>query len=213
MAIIDLNIGDLTDHVAKAVTALNDGYVIVLPLENSYTLVASAFSHDAVRALHVLRGDKLGVAAQVMISKVENIDGIAREISAEARSLMKEFWPGKLSLNLRPQLGLNWDLGDTRELDWISVRIPESEFLLKVISSHGPVAVASAAKLGSHPIIDPDELPFSDIEVSAIFSAGLIPNGPLSTVIQCEGVDLSILREAAIARDQITAIAPSISAL
>ena len=67
MALIDLTTGELSEHVTKAATALKDGYVIVAPLESSYALVADAFFHDAVRALHVLRGDSLGVSAQVLI--------------------------------------------------------------------------------------------------------------------------------------------------
>ena len=101
MARHDLAQGDLAEHVAIAVAALKDGYVIVAPLEHSYALIADAFFHDAVRALHVLRGDALGVAAQVAIASHGSIDGIARSISADARTLMENFWPGLLSLNLK----------------------------------------------------------------------------------------------------------------
>jgi len=132
MALIDLNSGKQSDHIAQAAAALKDGYVIVAPLENSYALVADAFFHDAVRALHVLRGDALGVAAQVLISSPAAIDGIAREVSDDARALMANFWPGLLSLNLKPQRGLNWDLGDGQQLDLISVRVPSAEFLLEL---------------------------------------------------------------------------------
>ena len=103
MARHDLLQGELSEHVATAVTALKDGYVIVAPLEYSYALITDAFMHDAVRAMHVLRGDSLGVAAQVAIANQESIDGIAREISRDARLLMQNFWPGLLSLNLKPQ--------------------------------------------------------------------------------------------------------------
>ena len=111
----DINSGDIKEHIAKAVAALKDGYIIIAPLENSYALVADAFFHDAVRAMHVLRDDRLGIAAQVMVASAQSIDGIAREISSDARALMAEFWPGLLSLNLKPQLGLNWDLGEPLE--------------------------------------------------------------------------------------------------
>ena len=100
MAIIDLNSGSQSEHIAKAAAALKDGYVIVVPLENSYALVADAFFHDAVRSLHVLRGDALGVAAQVLISTPASIDGIAREVSDDARSLMEKFWIFRFSLTV-----------------------------------------------------------------------------------------------------------------
>ena len=211
MARHDLSQGDISEHVATGVTALKHGYVIVVPLEHSYALMADAFMHDAVRAMHVLRGDALGVAAQVAIASRDSIDGIAREISAEARLLMQNFWPGLLSLNLKPQAGLNWDLGDGQQLDSFSVRVPRAEFIQKLAKAHGPLAVASAARAGKSPITDPNDLTFTELEVAAIFSVGPITQGPATTVIAGDRDPARIMRVGAISADQITAIAPDIS--
>ena len=108
-----------SEHVALAAKSLRDGFVIVAPHENGYVLLSDAFSQDSVRAMHVLRGDDLGVAAQVLISDSQQIAGLAREVTDEARTLMENFWPGSLSLSLRPQAGLSWDLGDEGKLDWV----------------------------------------------------------------------------------------------
>ena len=211
MARHDLSQGLLTDHVATAVTALKDGYVIVAPLENSYALIADAFFHDAVRALHVLRGDPLGVAAQVAISNQGSIDGIARGISPDARKLMENFWPGLLSLNLKPQAGLNWDLGDGNSLDQISVRIPNAEFILEVLKKSGPLAIASAALVGKPPISDAADISYSDSEVATIFTAGALPEGSPSTVIDLTGFRARVARVGAISLSEITALVPDIS--
>jgi len=211
MARHDLAQGDLSEHVATAVAALKDGYVIVAPLEHSYAFIADAFFHDAVRALHVLRGDALGVAAQVAIASRGSIDGIARSISADARTLMENFWPGLLSLNLKPQAGLNWDLGDGNTLDQISVRIPNSEFILEVLKKSGPVAIASAALAGKAAITDSSDISFLDSEVAAIFTAGALPAGGASTVIDLTGFRSRITRQGAISLSEITALVPDIS--
>lgn len=209
MARHDLLQGDLSEHVATAVTALKDGYVIVAPLEHSYALITDAFMHDAVRAMHVLRGDALGVAAQVAIANRDYIDGIAREISADARLLMQNFWPGLLSLNIRPQAGLNWDLGDGNSLDQISVRVPESQFILEVLKKSGPLAIASAALVGEKAINDSADITYLD--VAAIFTAGALPSGGASTVIDLTGIRTRIVREGAISISEITALVPDIS--
>jgi tRNA threonylcarbamoyl adenosine modification protein (Sua5/YciO/YrdC/YwlC family) len=211
MARYDLSQGDLAEHVATAVTALKDGYIIVVPLEHSYALVADAFFHDAVRALHVLRGDALGVAAQVAIASSASIDGIGRSITDDARKLMQNFWPGLLSLNLKPQAGLNWDLGDGNTLDQVSVRIPNSEFILDVLKTSGPVVIASAAPTGKAAISDSAEISFLDTEVAAIFSAGQLPVGGASTVIDLTGFRARIARLGAISLSEITALVPDIS--
>jgi L-threonylcarbamoyladenylate synthase len=211
MARHDLLQGDLSEHVVTAVTALKDGYVIVAPLEHSYALITDAFMHDAVRAMHVLRGDALGVAAQVAIANRDYIDGIAREISADARLLMQNFWPGLLSLNIRPQAGLNWDLGDGNSLDQISVRVPESQFISEVLKKSGPLAIASAALVGETAINDSADITYLDLDVAAIFTAGVLPSGGASTVIDLTGIRTRIVREGAISISEITALVPDIS--
>jgi len=211
MARHELSQGNLSEHVSTAVTALKDGYVIVAPMEHSYALIADAFLHDAVRAMHVLRGDALGVAAQVAIANRDSIDGIARNISAEARLLMQNFWPGLLSFNLKPQAGLNWDLGDGNSLDQISVRIPNSEFILEVLKKSGPLAIASAALVGNLPISDPADISYLDSDLAAVFVAGVLPKGGASTVIDLTGIRARIVRDGAISLSEITALVPDIS--
>ena len=112
-----------SEHVGVAARCIRDGFVIVTPHENGYVYLCDAFSEDSVRAMHVLRGDALGVAAQVLIADHSQIEGLARDVTDDARALMKAFWPGALSLTLRPQLGLNWDLGDAGELDLSLIHI------------------------------------------------------------------------------------------
>lgn len=211
MARHELLQGDLAEYVATAVTALKDGYVIVAPLEHSYALIADAFFHDAVRALHVLRGDALGVSAQVAIASRDSIDGIARSISDDARKLMQNFWPGLLSLNLKPQAGLSWDLGDGNTLDQISVRIPKSEFILEVLKKSGPLVIASAALAGKAAISDSADISFLESEVAAIFTAGALPAGKASTVIDLTGFRSRVTRQGAISLSEITALVPDIS--
>jgi tRNA threonylcarbamoyl adenosine modification protein (Sua5/YciO/YrdC/YwlC family) len=210
MARHDLLQGDIKEHIAKAVSALKDGNVIVAPLEHSYALIADAFFHDAVRSLHVLRGDELGVAAQVLIASVSSLEGIARDLSDDTRKLARNFWPGLLSLNLKPQLGLSWDLGDANTLGKISVRIPNSEFILEVIKNTGPVAIASAAFVGKGAISDAADIAFQDSEVAAIFTAGALPSGGASTVLDMTGFPACVEREGAISLGEITALVPDI---
>ena len=208
MATYDLLHEDREAMLHEATKALGDGYVIVAPLENGYVLLADAFFHDAVRSLHVLRGDALGIAAQVLIPGMETLDGIAREVSDQARALMEKFWPGLLSMNLRPQRGLNWDLGDMQQLDQISVRVPSSEFVLEILKRNGPLAMASAAPAGSSPILDPAELKFDQTQTAAIFTQGVISPAQPTTIVESDDTGSRIKREGAISTDEIIAVAP-----
>lgn len=207
---IDLREGEFDAHVDQALSWINSGFIIVAPLENSYVFLVDAFLHDGVRAMHVLRGDDLGVAAQVLVSGIKVLEGIVREISDDTRQLIKEFWPGQLSLLLPPHVGLNWDLGDDKELDEICVRTPSSEFVLALLRKSGPLAVASAARAGQPPIIDVDFISALDSDLAGIFHVGELTPGGISTLVRAEKEKLTLIREGVITYEALAAKVPDI---
>jgi len=199
-----------SEHVGLAAKCIRDGFVIIAPHENGYVYLCDAFSQDAVRAMHVLRGDALGVAAQVLISDHSQIEGLARDISEDARALMKAFWPGALSLTLRPQRGLNWDLGDAGKLDWVSVRMPRHEFLQVLIKETGPLAVASAAMAGHPPIVEISQLNLQGHEVALIIDSGVIAADARSSHVEVELTQTRLVREGAISQSEIAKVIPAL---
>ena len=199
-----------SEHVGLAAKCVRDGFVIVTPHENGYVYICDAFSEDAVRAMHVLRGDALGVAAQVLISDHSQIEGLARDISDDARALMKAFWPGALSLTLRPQRGLNWDLGDAGLLDWVSIRMPSHDFLQALIKETGPLAVASASMAGHQPILEISQLNLQGHEVALIIDSGAITPAKISSHVEIELTESRLVREGAISQSEIQKVIPAL---
>ena len=206
--VIDLKKGELTRHVNKAAKAIADGHIIVVPMEHSYAYVCDAFRADTVRAMHVLRGDPLFTAAQVIVGSTQTAEGIVREITPEIKGLMKKFWPGMLSFNLRPQLGLSWDLGDNNQLDRVSVRIPKSKFAKALVSQTGPLAVASASRKGMPSPKAMGDVMVLDSGVALKFDNGNLRKGPISTVIEADETGVRVLRVGAISLAEIQAIVP-----
>ncbi len=198
------------EHVGVAARCIRDGFVIVAPHENGYVYLCDAFSEDSVRAMHVLRGDALGVAAQVLIADHSQIEGLARDVTDDARALMKAFWPGALSLTLRPQLGLNWDLGDAGELDRVSIRMPSHEFLQVLIKETGPLAVASAAMAGHQPIVEISQLDLQGHEVAMVIDAGIVNPVTRSSQVEIELTQTRLVREGAISQSEIQKVIPAL---
>ena len=211
MASYDILQGDIQDHVSVAVAALKDGFVIIAPLENSYALMADAFFHDAVRAMHVLRGDELGVAAQVLAYSLDTVKGISRAVSPQTQDLCKKFWTGLLSISLKPSSVLNWDLGDDKELDWFNVRVPKSKFVRALLKESGPLAIASASAAGEEPMLKIDRAKVKDWDVAVVFDNGALKAGPRSTIIEADALDMRLVREGAISFDEMAKVAPNIS--
>ncbi len=198
---IDITSGDRSEHLARGLKSIRDGYVIVVPLEHGYVYACDAFSHFAVRAMHVLRGDALGVVAQVIIPTAKTAQGLSRSMRADVQELTNAFWPGLLSLNVKPQMGLAWDLGDAQRLDQISLRMPHEGFVLDLMQKTGPLAIASITSNGLPTLLDVERFENSGVDV--IFDGGQLPAGPRTTVINVSDDGMELVREGAISRESL----------
>jgi len=210
---IDLKKGELTRHINKACKAISDGYIIAIPLEHSYAFACDAFKHDAVRAMHVLRGDPLFTAAQVLVASEKTAQGVVREITPEITALMKKFWPGMLSMNLRPHTGLSWDLGDANQLDQVSIRVPKSKFAKALLAKSGPLAVASGVRVGRPAAKALSDIFVLDSDLALQFNNGNLRKGPMTTVIEADETGVRVLRIGAISLEEILNIVPGATAL
>ncbi len=203
---VDITTGDREEHLARALKSIRDGYVIVVPLEHGYVYACDAFSHFAVRAMHVLRGDALGVVAQVIIPNAKTAHGLSRSMRAEVQELTNAFWPGLLSLNVKPQMGLAWDLGDDQRLDQISLRMPQEGFVLDLMQQSGPLAITSITNNGLPTLLDVERFENSGVDV--IFDGGHLPAGPRTTVINVSDDGMELVREGAISRKSLQEVSP-----
>ena len=203
---VDITSVDTSEHLERALKSIRDGYVIVVPLEHGYVYACDAFSHFAVRAMHVLRGDALGVVAQVIIPKAKTAQGLSRSMRADVQELTNAFRPGLLSLNVKPQMGLAWDLGDDQRLDQISLRMPQEGFVLELMQKSGPLAIASITSNGLPTLLDVERFENSGVDV--IFDGGHLPAGARTTVINVSDDGIELVREGAISRESLQKVSP-----
>jgi tRNA threonylcarbamoyl adenosine modification protein (Sua5/YciO/YrdC/YwlC family) len=209
--IIELTAAEFAAQVALGAKAIRDGYVIVAPLEHGYAYLCDAFSHDAVRTMHVMRGDALGVAAQVLISDATRAVGIIRDSNEDLQKLTSAFWPGLLSVTAKPQLALNWDLGDDRNLDQINVRVPAAEFARALTAEVGPLATASATLAGQPVITNIDDISIDGTHLALIFDGGTLPTGLPTTIVETTEIGLKVGRIGAISQAQLAEVTPDIA--
>jgi len=203
---VDITSGDRAEHLARGLKSIRDGYVIVVPLEHGYVYACDAFSHFAVRAMHVLRADALGVVAQVIIPTAKTAQGLSRSIRDDVQDITNAFWPGLLSINVKPQVGLAWDLGDSGRLDQISLRMPQEGFVLDLLQKSGPLAIAGITNNGLPTLLDVER--FENPGVDVIFDGGHLLAGPRSTVINVSDDGMELIREDAISRESLQKVSP-----
>ena len=209
---IDLKTEDLSISVDTATRNINAGEVIVAPSEFGYIYLCDAFKKDAVKALHILRGDAEGVAAQVFIKDSSVLPGLIKSVSNDIEAITTKFWPGPLSITFIAQTGLHWNLGDSGRLGTVNIRVPSHKFLTEVLKNTGPLAAASAALTGKSATLDLAELPIYESDIGVIFSDGVLSSMGRSTVVDATGSQLKVKRSGVIDTKELSAVIPNIVA-
>ncbi|HJB10452.1 MAG TPA: threonylcarbamoyl-AMP synthase [Candidatus Brachybacterium merdavium] len=129
-----------------AVDAVRDGKLIVLPTDTVYGIGADAFTPDAIEALLEAKGRGRDTPPPVLVGDPAVLLALATDVPDYVEDLTDAFWPGPLTLILRAQPSLTWDLGETRGT--VALRMPDHEIALELLRRTGPLAVSSANRHG-----------------------------------------------------------------
>lgn len=118
--------------IAAAVDAVKAGRLVVMPTDTVYGLGCDAFDNQAVASL--LRAKHRGpdMPVPVLVGSWSTIEGLVREYSPAARTLVEAFWPGGLSLVVNQAPSLPWNLGDTAGT--VMLRMPLHPIAIEILS-------------------------------------------------------------------------------
>ena len=199
------------EAVDTAVRYIKSGEVIIAAAEHGYVYLADAFDKDAVKAIHILRGDRTNVVAQVFIGDIKVLTGITARLTQEHDNLLKAFWPGLLSVTMKSQLALSWDLGDERRLGKVNVRLPNRKFLNTILLKTGPLAAASVALTGESAVLDLTKVSIYESDIGVVFNEGQLASGQLSTWVDISENEITVIRVGDISLEQLRSIVPTIS--
>lgn len=185
--------------------AVQRGQLIVIPTDTVYGIAADAFDADAVAALLAAKGRGREMPPPVLVSAATTLDALAVDVPDYARALVKEFWPGPLTVVCNQQASLRWDLGDSRGT--VAVRMPDHEVTLELLARTGPLAVSSANKTGSLAATDADVAE----EMLGEYVALVVDSGPTfqteaSTIVDVTTTPGRILRSGALSLEQLNAV-------
>jgi L-threonylcarbamoyladenylate synthase len=192
-----------------AVTATREGSLVVFPTDTVYGVGADAFDPGAVGRLLAAKGRGREMPPPVLVSARSTLDALAVEVSSAARALADAFWPGALTLVLKQQPSLRWDLGDTRGT--VAVRMPRHDLALDLLGRTGPLAVSSANRSGRPAPVDVDDAQAMLGESVAVYlDGGTSPGGTASTIVDTTGTAPRVLRAGLIDIDQLREVEPSV---
>ena len=190
------------EGIRAAADAVRAGRCVVLPTDTVYGIGCDAFNNDAVETLLATKRRGPDMPVPVLVGSWVTIQGLVREFTETAKTLVEAFWPGGLSIVVPEAPSLPWNLGDTRGT--VLLRMPNQPLALELLQETGPMAVSSANISGNPPATTATEArqQFGD-EVPIYLDGGTAEIGEPSTIIDISGPAPRILREGAISAERI----------
>jgi L-threonylcarbamoyladenylate synthase len=187
----------LTDNVDDVATILISGGLAIVPTDTVYGVAASMSRPDALRKIFEAKGRSTDKPLPVLLDSVESAPRYAQFVSQVARTLMLEFWPGKLTIVVpaSPNVPAECRAAD----ETVGLRVPAHVALQELIAMcGGAIAVTSANRSGG-PETTTATAAYAQLAdyVDIALDYGRLSSGP-STVVYPHDGKFHVLREGAI---------------
>lgn len=178
---------DLLTGMRLAKVSLGRNELVVLPTDTVYGVAADAFSPVAVSALLAAKGRGPQSPPPVLIGTIQTLQALAEEIPDVAHRLAQTFWPGALTMILKSQSSLTWDLGETKGT--VALRMPDHKIALALLQETGPLAVSSANLTGEPAATTCQQAEkYLGDKVAVYLDGGNSPKGEASTILDLTGL-------------------------
>lgn len=190
--------------ITVAASTIKAGGLVAFPTESAYVVGTDAFSPPATDAVRQLRGIGLETPLQVLVKNAGAIDGVASMASAQARDLARAFWPGALTLIVPKSPSIQWQLGGDQR--YVQLRVPLHPVALELISETGPVVTSVAKKSGGRAVTRAEDASDLEPEVTIFLDYKELEPGSRSTIVDCTGDQVSVLRPGSVTAEQLAEV-------
>jgi len=195
----------------RAVAVLNGGGVVAFPTETYYGLAVDPLNPLALNHLFSLKQREISKPILALVDDRESISTLAQEIPILYEPLMKEFWPGPLTLIFQARVNLPTLL--TAGTATIGVRQSSHPFARQLLRAFGrPLTATSANISGRDAAVDAYEVKAQfGSNIDMVFDSGRTPGIVGSTIVGLEGGSLKCIREGIIPFKDILQISQKLS--
>ena len=189
------------ETIQTALEILQSGGLVAFPTDTVYGVGALAFDGKAVESIYTAKDRPIEKAIPVLIADAADLEKVGMDIPDVAYQLAARFWPGPLTCIVPKKPTLPEAVSAT---DTVGVRVPDHEVARSLLRAAGPMAVTSANISGQpSPSTAQEVLAQLGGRIDLIIDGGTTPGGIPSTLVDCTGEDLKILREGPISLEEI----------
>lgn len=184
--------------LTEATRIVSGGGVIVYPTETLYGVGADARSASAIAKVIRAKKRRDNKPILTIIHSVEMLSQLVAEIPSSAEVLVKEFWPGPLTLVFKSRSEIPEEL--TQGSGTIGVRIPSSTFCLALLQRCNCPLTSTSANISGEPVHRTiEEIKHAvNQEVDLYIDAGELPDSKPSTIVSVVGGKPKLIREGVI---------------
>jgi L-threonylcarbamoyladenylate synthase len=180
--------------IEQAAQIIRRGGLVAFPTETVYGLGADALNAEAVLRLFAAKNRPLDNPPIVHVAAVSEVYPLVAEAPKQAELLMKQFWPGPLTLVFKHSSNVPDE--SVAGLDTVAIRMPQHKVALALIrQSRCPIA-APSANLSGKPSPTTAEHVYEDLNgrIDAIIDGGAANIGVESTVVDLSNDPPMLLR-------------------
>lgn len=182
---------------------IKDGGIVIFPTETVYGIGTNGFNEKSIKKIYELKKRDFSKPISLLVSNMEMVKMVAKDISDLEYALMERFFPGPFTIILKKRKVVPDIL--TANGDTVGVRMPSGEIAKKLIEYAGvPIATPSANISGK-----PSGTNINDIvkdfegKVNCIIDSGESKLGIASTIVKVVNGVPNILREGSITKEEI----------
>ena len=198
-------IKETSENLSQVAEILSKGGVIVFPTDTAYGLGVNGSDANAVEKIFTIKGRSQFAPISIAVSDIAMAKRYG-EFSQGALTIAEKFLPGPLTLVVPARERLPNELlgGGTT----IGFRIPNRAWLLNLIQiCNFPITATSANASGNGAHYTPNDVEQSLGEnwnmIDAVVDGDALPHESVSTVVECIGDAVRILREGPISGEEI----------
>ena len=190
--------------MSSALLVIKHGGLIAFPTDTVYGLGASVRNGQAIEGIYLAKNRPLEKSIPILIGDIDDLAKVSGEVPEIALKLAERFWPGPLTLVIPKRPDLPNQVSSTPT---VGVRMPDYPLVRKLLHLSGPMAVTSANLSGQASPSTADEV-WDQLSgrIALILDGGKTPGGVPSTVVDCLGAELKVLREGPITKDELLAV-------
>lgn len=197
--------------IAQAANLIRSGEVVGFPTETVYGLGANGMEAEASGKIYAAKGRPSDNPLILHIADFSQLDDIAEDISENAWKLMRQFWPGPMTIILKKKAEVPKET--TGGLDTVAVRMPSHPVARELIlKSRLPIAAPSANRSGRPSPTEASHV-MEDMEgrIPLIIDGGKVGIGIESTIIDMTGEKPVILRPGFITSKMVDEVVSGVS--